>query len=132
MVKGRKNGNTKAPSPCRQNWILCALTHYQDVTVRGSTNLRSFLLPFKELNMGNDHLSTNSEYNNRSSINLPLQHALNQVDLNTDLLDKVILTEVVLRPTEKPRSVGPHKSILKNKRQQEEIMPRKQEMQECK
>ena len=40
-------------------------------------------------------------------------HTLIQVGLNTDLLDKVILTEVVPRPTEKPRSVGPHKLISK-------------------
>ena len=33
--------------------------------------------------------------------------------MNTDLLDKVILTEVVPRPTKKPRSVGRHKSISK-------------------
>ena len=31
----------------------------------------------------------------------------------TNLLDDVVLTEVVLRPTEKPRSVGQHKLILK-------------------
>ena len=63
--------------------------------------------------MGNDHFSTNSEYDNRSSINFPLHHALNQVDLKTHLLDKVILTEVVLRPIKKSRSVGPHKLVSK-------------------
>ena len=63
--------------------------------------------------MCNGDLSTNSEYDNRFNINFPLHHALNQVYLNTDLLDKVILTEAVLRPTEKLRSVGPHKSISK-------------------
>ena len=41
------------------------------------------------------------------------KHNLIQVDSNTNLLDKVILTDVVPRPTKKPRSVGPHKSILK-------------------
>ena len=63
--------------------------------------------------MGKGDLSTDSEYDNRPNINFSLHHALNQVDSNTNLLDKVILTEVVLRPTKKPRSVGPHKSILK-------------------
>ena len=63
--------------------------------------------------MDNGDLSTKSEYENRSNINFPLHHALNQVDSSTNLLDKVILTEVVLQPTKKPRSVGPHKSILK-------------------
>ena len=63
--------------------------------------------------MGIGNLSTDSEYDDRFNTNLPLHHALNQVDSNTDLLDKVILTEVVLRPIEKPRSVGSHKSIFK-------------------
>ena len=54
-----------------------------------------------------------SEHDNHFNINSPLHHALNQVDLNTNLLDEVILTEVVLRPTKKPRSVGPHKLISK-------------------
>ena len=38
---------------------------------------------------------------------------LNQVDLNTNLLDNVILQQVVIQPTEKPRSVGPRKSKSK-------------------
>ena len=90
MNKERNSGNTKASSPLRQNWILRALNHCQDITVRGSTKLKSSFLPFEELNMGNNHLSTNSECDNRSSINFPLQHVLNQVDSNTDLLDKVV------------------------------------------
>ena len=96
MVKGRKSGNTKAPSPCRQNRMLCSLNHCQDITVHGYTKLKLSLLPFKELNMGNDDLSTNSEYDNRSSVNFPCHNAPKQVDSNNDLLDKVILTEVVL------------------------------------
>ena len=113
MVKGRKSSNTKAPSPHRRNWMLRALGHRQNITLRGSTKLKLSLLPFEELNRGIDHLSTNSEYDTRSRINFPLRHAPNQVDSNTNLLDKVILTKVVLRPTKKSRNVGPHKSILK-------------------
>ena len=101
MVKGRKSGNTKALSPCKRNWILCSLNHCQDIKVRENKKLESSLLPFEELNMGNSDLSTNSEYDNRFNNNFPIHHALNQVDSNTDLLDKMILTEVVLRPTEK-------------------------------
>ena len=73
MVKGRNKGNTKPPSPCRRNWMLCALNHCPDIT----------------------------------------NHTLIQVDSNTNLLVKVILIEVVPRPTKKTRSVGPHKSIPK-------------------
>ena len=66
-----------------------------------------------ELIIDNGDLSTKSEYDNRSNINFQLHNAINQVSLNTDLLDEVILTKVILRPIKKPRSVGPHKSILK-------------------
>ena len=62
--------------------------------------------------MDNDDLSTNSEYDNCPNTNFPLDHALNQVDWNTNLVNEVFLTEVVLQPIEKPRS-GPHKKISK-------------------
>ena len=62
--------------------------------------------------LNNNHLSTNSEYNDHFVLNFSLQFTLNQVDSTTDLLDEVVLTEVVLQPTKKPRSVDPHKSIL--------------------
>ena len=61
MVKGRNSGNTKAFFPCRRKRMLRALNHCQDITVRGFTNLKLSLLPFEEVNIGNNHLSTNSE-----------------------------------------------------------------------
>ena len=36
-------------------------------------------------------------------------YSLNQVNLNTNLLDNGILIQVVVHPTKKQRSVGPHK-----------------------
>ena len=109
MVKERKSGNTKTPSLPRRNRMLRALNLRQDVVLLGSTKLEPSLLPLDELIMGKDHLSTDSGYDNHSCINFPFHRALNQVDSNTDLLDEVILIEVVLRPTRKPRNVGPHK-----------------------
>ena len=113
MVKGRKSGNAKYSPPGKQNRMLCSLNHCQDITVQKDTKLKSSLLPFEELNMGNGDLSTNLEYDNRSNINFPLHHALNQDDSNTNLLDGVILTKIVLQQTRKPRSVDLHKSISK-------------------
>ena len=92
IVKGRKGGNSKATSPCRQNRMFHSINHCQDNTVHEVTQLKSPLLPVDKLNMGNGDLSTNSIYYNRSNINFPLHHDLNQVDLNTNLLDKVIST----------------------------------------
>ena len=104
MVKGRKNDNIKALSPCKRNRILYSPNNCQDITVRENTKLKSSLLPFEELNMGDGDLSTNSKYDNRSNINFPLHRALYQVGSNTDLLDEVILIEVVLGPTKRPRN----------------------------
>ena len=100
----------------RRNWMLRALNLRQDATLCGSTKLKPSLMPFDTLDIGNDHLSTDSGYDNHSCINFPFHRALNQVDLSTNLQDKVILTEVVPRPTKKTRSVGPHKSIPKKNR----------------
>ena len=113
IVEGRKGGHFKTPSPPRQNWMLCSLNHCQDITVRENTKLKSPLLPFDDLNMGNGDLSTNSIYDNCSNINFPLLHALNQVDLNSNLLDEVILTKVIIQPIKKPRSAGLHKLMSK-------------------
>ena len=81
MVKGKKRGNTKPPSPCRQNWMLCSLNHRHDITVHENTKLNPSLLPFEELIMNNSDLSTKSKYDNCSNINFPLHHAFKQVNL---------------------------------------------------
>ena len=63
--------------------------------------------------MNNNHLSVNSTHNDHSILIFLLQFTPNHVSRTTNLLDEVVLIEVVLRPTKKPRSVGPNKSILK-------------------
>ena len=96
--------------------MFCAIIRHQDAVIHKYTIFKSSLLHFNKLNINNNHLLTNSEYDDYSGINFPLQFHPNQVDSTTDLLDDVVLTEVVLRPTEKPRSVGPHRLILKKTR----------------
>ena len=76
-IKGRKWGNSKTPSPCKQNSMLHSINHRQDNTVRENTKLKSPLLPLDKLNMGNSDLSSNPTYYNRSIINFPLHYALN-------------------------------------------------------
>ena len=110
-VKGRKGYIT--PSPCRQSRKLRATICCQGDIIRRSTRFKLSLLHFNDLDINDNHLSTNSEYNDHSVLNFPPQFTPIQVDSTTNLLDKVVLTEVVLQPTEKPRSVGPHKLILK-------------------
>ena len=113
MIRRRKGDTSNTPSPCRRNIIIHSINHCQDSTVCEITKLKSAPLPLDKLNMCNSDLSTNSTYYNRSNTNFPLHNALKKVDSNTNLLDKVILTEVVLRTTKKPRIVGPHKLISK-------------------
>ena len=83
----------------------------QDDIIHKSTRFKLSL--FHSNQIDNNHLSTNSEYNDYFVLNFPLQFTFNQVGSTTDPLDKVVLTEIILRPTKKPKSVGPHKSILK-------------------
>ena len=79
---------------------------------------------FNEQNLCNDFIFMDQEYNDWLCF-------LNQVDLNTYLLATVLLTTVVVQPTKKPRSVGPYKPKFEENNEQKEIMPQKQEIQEC-
>ena len=72
----------------------------------------NLILSFDESNVCNDSILRDPEYIDRFCINFPYYCVLNQVDLDTNLLDNVILTKIVLRPTKKTRSLGPHKSKL--------------------
>ena len=65
---------------------------------------------------GNDHLAIDSLYNNHSCVNLLYCQGPNQVDSSINLLDKMVLTKVVTRPTKKTKGVGSHKLIPKKTR----------------
>ena len=120
-VKGRKSYKNKTPSPCRQNWMLCAIICCQNTIIRRSTRFKWSLLHFNKLDIDINHLLTKSEYDDHSSINFPLQFAFNQVNSTTNQLNAVVLTEVVLRPTEKPRGCRPTQINIKENKKQKEI-----------
>ena len=86
--------------------MLHAIKHCHNTSLCNSTRILPPFLPFDELNLCNDYIFMNSEDNDRLCF-------LNKVDLDTNLLDNMILHQVVIQPTTKPRSVGPHK--LKSK-----------------
>ena len=86
---------------------------FQDDIICRSTRFKLSVLHFNKLDIHNNHLLTYSECNDHSVLNFPLQLTPNQVDSTTNLSEDVVLTEVILQPTKKPRSVGPHKLILK-------------------
>ena len=62
---------------------------------------------FNEPNLCNDYIFMDTGYSDHFYHCFP-----NQVNLNTDLLDNVLFKKVVVQPTKKSRSVGPHKSKL--------------------
>ena len=92
--------------------MIRAINLCQDATLCGSTKMKPPFLHFDEPNLCNDYILRDPECINRFCIILPCHCVLNQVDLDTSLLDNTILTTVVLQPIKKPRSVGPHKSKL--------------------
>ena len=55
----------------------------------------------------------------------------NQVDSITDMFNDVLLKRVITRPTEKPRSVGPHKSKLKTTTNKKKSCLKNKKIQEC-
>ena len=97
---------TKPPSLCRQNRMLNAIKHCQNISLWKSTRIEPPFLPFDKPNSYNDCVFIDQKYNGQLSF-------INQVDLNTDMFDAVLLKKVVVQSTKKTRNVGPHK--LKSK-----------------
>ena len=81
--------------------MLCAINLCQDNTLCTFTKIKLSFLPFDEPNQCNDYLLRHSEYIDPSCSNCPCHYVLNQVNLNTNLLDNVILTKIILRPTKR-------------------------------
>ena len=93
--------------------MICAINLHQDATLCGSIKMKPLFLPFNEPKLCNKYILRDSEYIDCCCINFLCHRVLNQVDVDINLLDNVLLTEVTLQPTKKPRSVGPHKSKSK-------------------
>ena len=86
--------------------MLHAIKNCHNTSIRNSTRMIPSFPPFDEPNLCNGYIFMDPEHNDRL-------YFLNQVHSNIDLLDNVILQQVVIQPTEKSKSVGPHKSKLK-------------------
>ena len=94
--------------------MICAINLCQDATLCGSTKIKPPFLPLDKSNLCNDYILRDLEYIDCFCINFLCHCVLNQVYLDTNLLNNVILTKVVLQPIAKPRSVGPHNLKLEN------------------
>ena len=109
-VKDRNKGKTKLPSPCRHNQIICAISCPQDVIWQEPTDMKQPFFPYGKPDLCNDYILKDLDYINRFCINFPCHCDLEQVPLDTNLLNNVVLWKEVVQPTKKIRSVGPHKS----------------------
>ena len=107
-IKSGKKVVTKSPSPCRRDWMLCAIHCRQNHQDKNKIN--QSILSYDEPDLCNDYISKEPGSNNRFCINFPLNCVLAHVLLNTNPLDNVDLWKEVIQPTRKPKSIGPHKS----------------------
>ena len=81
--------------------MICAINrHCQEYM-----EVKPPFLPHGEPDLYNGYILKDLVYIDRFCINFPFCCVLDQVDLDTDLLDNVVRRKDVLRPTKKPRNV---------------------------
>ena len=95
-VKGRNKSKTKVPSPCRKNWMICAINLHQDATCQEDMAGKRPFLYYGEPDLWNGSIFKDLDYIGCFFINFPCHCVLNRVDLDTNLLDNVLLTKDVL------------------------------------
>ena len=76
--------------------MICTIDLCQDATLCGSTKMKTPFLSFDEPDLCNDYILRNPEYIDLFYIIVPYHCVLHQVKWDTDLLDNVLLTKVVL------------------------------------
>ena len=104
-VKARTKGETKSPPPRRRDRMTRAI-HRRQVAER----LKSPIIEYDEPDLCNDYISKDLDYVDRFNLNFPRHCVLGHVHSDSDPLDDLGSWKEVVRPTKKPRSVGPHKS----------------------
>ena len=77
------------------------------------SNLNQHILPYDEPNLYNDFITKDTSQPSRFIINFPCHCVLGHVLSDSDPLDDLGPWKEVVGPTKKSRSVGPHKSKLK-------------------
>ena len=103
-------GGTKYPSPRRRDRMIRALHRRQVREQLHLSNLNQHILPYDEPDLYNDFISKDTNQPSRFIINFPCHCVLGHVFSDSDLLNDLGPWKEVVRPTKKPRSVGPHKS----------------------
>ena len=104
-VKARNEGATKFPPPRRRDRMIRAIHHRQV-----AEHLKSTIIEYDEPDLCNDYISKDLDHVDRFSLNFPRHCVLGHVHSDSDPLNDLGSWKEVVRPTKKPRSVGPHKS----------------------
>ena len=74
------------------------------------SDLSQHILPYDEPDLYNDFITKEPDYKDRFNPNFPRHCVLGHVLLDSDPLNNLGPWQEVVRPTKKPKSVGPHKS----------------------
>ena len=106
--KSRKKGVIKYPLPRRRDQMLCAINYRTNCQDRNKID--HYILSYKVPDLCNDYISKEHGSKNRFYSSFSRHCVLGHVFSNIYPLDDVDSWKEVVRPTKKPRSVGPHKS----------------------
>ena len=109
-VRGRNKGETKSPSPRRRNQMLHAIYCCQNTNCQEHNNISQPFLPYVEPDLCNNYISKELGNYDCFCINFPCHCVLGHVLSDMDPLNDMNSWKEVVRPTKKPRSIGPHKS----------------------
>ena len=90
--------------------MICAIHRRQVAEHLESIEVSQHILPYDEPDLYNNYISKDLDYIDCFTINFPRHCVLGHVLLDSDPLDELGSWTEVVRPTKKPRSVGPHKS----------------------
>ena len=107
-IEGRKLGTFKSPLPQRLNCMLRAINsrgNCQDLK-----NIEHHSSPYSKPDLCKDYISMEQDENDQFSISFPRNYVFGHVLSDTDPLDTVDSWKEVVRPSKKPRSVGPRRS----------------------
>ena len=110
QVEARNKVETKLPSPCKHNWMICAVNRRQNASHQESKDVKQPFLSYGEPDQCNDYISKDLSYIVCFCTNFPCHCVLGQVPLDTILFNTVVLRKKVVQPTKEPGSVGPYKS----------------------
>ena len=106
-IKDRKLGTFKSPPPRRLNRMLRAINNrcvHQDLN-----NTKHHPPPTNEPDLCKDYISMEEGENDRFSISFPKNCVFGHVLSDTNPLDDMVPRKEVVRPSKKPRSVGPRR-----------------------